>query len=228
MGALATGAALAVILAAKFTEGAWLTIVVIPAAVVLLKLVRRYYVTLDRQLLIGARGRIDLHDHAPPVVVIPIGRWDRITQKAVAYAMRLSPDVMALHCIDLEGPEAEAHETRIRGDWVRYVEQPAVEAGLRAPRLLVVSSSYRSVLAPLLRIIENLRRDDPGRVVAVVLPQLVEARWWEWLLHTHRERRLRAALLRNGGRDLAVVAVPWNLEAPEPERVLAEEEPQPA
>jgi hypothetical protein len=65
-------------------------------------------------------------------------------------------------------------------------------------------------------------------VVAVVLPQLVEARWWEWLLHTHRERRLRAALLRNGGRDLAVVAVPWNLEAPEPERVLAEEEPQPA
>jgi amino acid transporter len=228
MGALATGAALAVILAAKFTEGAWLTIVVIPAAVVLLKLVRRYYVTLDRQLLSGARGRIDLHDHAPPVVVIPIGRWDRITQKAVAYAMRLSPDVMALHCIDLEGPEAEAHETRIRGDWVRYVEQPAVEAGLRAPRLLVVSSSYRSVLAPLLRIIENLRRDDPGRVVAVVLPQLVEARWWEWLLHTHRERRLRAALLRNGGRDLAVVAVPWNLEAPEPERVLAEEEPQPA
>jgi amino acid transporter len=228
MGTLATGAALVVILAAKFTEGAWLTIVVIPATVVLLKLVRRYYVTLDRQLLSGARGRIDLHDYAPPIVVIPIGRWDRITQKAVAYAIRLSPDVMALHCTDLEGPEAEAHETRIKGDWVRYVEQPAVEAGLRAPRLLVVSSSYRSLLAPLLRIIENLRGDHPGRVVAVVLPQLVEARWWEWLLHTHRERRLRAALLRNGGRDLAVVAVPWNLEAPEPERVLAEEEPQPA
>ena len=75
--------------------------------------------------------------------------------------------------------------------------------------------------------IEDLRRDHPGRAVAVVLPQLVEARWWERLLHTHRERRLRAALLRNGGPDLAIVAVPWNLGAPEPEQVLAEEEPQP-
>jgi hypothetical protein len=62
----------------------------------------------------------------------------------------------------------------------------------------------------------------------VVLPQLVEARWWERLLHTHRERHLRTALLRHGGPDLATVAVPWNIEAPEPEQVLAEEEPQPA
>jgi hypothetical protein len=60
------------------------------------------------------------------------------------------------------------------------------------------------------------------------LPQLVEARWWEWLLHTHRERRLRKALLRNGGRDLAIVGIPWNLGAPEPELLLAEEEPQSA
>jgi hypothetical protein len=94
--------------------------------------------------------------------------------------------------------------------------------------LLVVSSPYRSVLARLLRVIEDLRRDNPGRAVAVVLPQLVEARWWEWLLHTHRERRLRPALLRNDAPDLAIVGVPWNLRAPEPELLLAEEEPQPA
>jgi hypothetical protein len=90
------------------------------------------------------------------------------------------------------------------------------------------SSPYRSVLAPLLRAIEDLRRDHPGRPVAVVLPQLVEARWWEVLLHTHRERRLSRALQRHGGPDLATVAAPWSLKAPEIEEVLAEEEPQPA
>ena len=227
LGALATGAALAVILAAKFTDGAWLTMVVIPAAVALLTLVHRYYITLDRQLLSGSRRGIDLRHPMPPLVVIPVGRWDRISQKAVAYAVRLSPDVTALHCTDLEGPEAEEHESRIRGEWARYVEQPAAEAGLPAPRLLIVPSPYRSVLASLLHLIEDLRRGHPGRPVAVVLPQLVEARWWEGLLHTHRERRLRAALLRNGGPDLAIVGVPWNLKAPEPKRVLAEEEPQP-
>jgi amino acid transporter len=224
-GAVATGAALAIILAAKFTEGAWLTLVVIPATLVLLRVVHRYYANLDRQLLSGNQRRLDLREHAAPLVIIPVGRWDRISQKALAYAVRLSPDVTALHCTDLEGPDAEQEETRIRGEWSRDVEQPAAEAGLALPRLLVVSSPYRSVLGPLLRIIEALRQQHPGRPIAVVLPLLVEARWWEWLLHTHRERRLRAALLRNGGRDIAVVGVPWQLEAPAPERVLAEEEP---
>ena len=55
--------------------------------------------------------------------------------------------------------------------------------------------------------------------------QLVEARWWETLLHTHRERRLRAALLRHGGPDVAVVTVPWQLAPAEPEQVIAAEEP---
>ena len=70
LGALATGSALIVILAAKFTEGAWLTIVVIPVAVVLLEVVHRYYVALDRQLLSGARRRLNLQDQGAPLVVI--------------------------------------------------------------------------------------------------------------------------------------------------------------
>lgn len=130
--------------------------------------------------------------------------------------------------LGLDGPEAERHETDLRAEWARYVERPALDAGLSAPRLLVVSSPYRSVLAPLLRTIEALRRDNPGRAIAVVLPQLVEARWWEALLHTHRERRLSRALQRHGWPDLATVAVPWSLRAPEIDEVLAEEEPQPA
>jgi hypothetical protein len=82
------------------------------------------------------------------------------------------------------------------------------------------------VLAPLLRTVEDLRRSHPGRPIAVVLPLLVEAHWWEVLLHTHRERRLRRALRRYGGPDLATVAVPWNLETPQVEEVLAAEEPE--
>ena len=224
-GAIATGAALAIILLAKFVEGAWLTIVVIPATLGLLRLVHSYYARLDRLLLRGSQRRLDLREHTPPLAVIPVARWDQVSQKAVTYALRLSPDVTALHCTDLEGPDAEEHETRIRGEWSRWVAQPAREAGLPVPKLLIVPSPYRSVLGPLLRLIEELRRAQPGRPIAVVLPQLVEARWWEALLHTHRERRLRATLLRNGGSDIAVVGVPWQLEAPAPERVLAEEEP---
>ena len=122
VGALATGAALAIILVAKFTEGAWLTIIVIPLTLLLLKLTRRYYRDLERQVLPGSRRAMDLRDHAPPVVVIPLERWDHMAHRAIQVATRLSPDVVALHLTDLEGPDAVEHEARLRSEWRRFVE----------------------------------------------------------------------------------------------------------
>jgi hypothetical protein len=228
LGALATGTALIVILAAKFVEGAWLTIIVIPATVMLLKAIRSYYDRIDRQIVSGAERWLDVGDLAPPVVLIPIRRWDRVAQTAMRFALRISRDVTALHFTDLEGPDSTDREDKLRDEWRRFVERPVIEAGLKPPTLMLESSPYRSMLAPVLRTITELRRQMPGRPVAVVLPQLVEGHWWETLLHTHRERRLREALLRACGSDVAVIAVAWPLAAPEPERILAEEEPAPA
>ena len=228
LGALATGAALAIILVAKFTEGAWLTILIIPFTLLLLKLTRRYYRDLERQVLAGSHRAMDLRDHAPPAVVIPLERWDRMAQRALHVAARLSPDVVALHLTDLEGPDAEEHETRLRSEWARFVEQPAKGAGLPLPHLRIEPSPYRSVLAPLLREMEALRRRCPGRPVIVVLSELAGGRWWEAVLHTRRTQRLRTQLLRHGGPDVSVLVVPWQLEAPETKEVLAEEEPQAA
>jgi hypothetical protein len=99
---------------------------------------------------------------------------------------------------------------------------------LKPPALRIVQSQYRSVLAPLLREIEAAERQGAGRPVFVVLPEIVEGRWWQRLLHIHRERRLRRRLLRYGGPDVAVIGVPWQLEAAPPAAALAEEEPRPA
>ncbi len=223
-GALATMAALIIILIAKFEDGAWLTIVIIPATLVLLRIINRYYANLDQQLLQPVERRLDLSTQSPPLIVIPISRWDRVSQNALAYALRLSPDIVALHCTELSGPDAEEIVARIRTDWQRDVEAPAREAGIAAPRLVVEPSPYRSVLAPLLRQIAGLRADQPNRCIAVLIPLLIEARWWEVLLHTHHERRLRTALLRHGGADTAVIGVPWQLQPPDPGRGIAEEE----
>ena len=228
LGALTTGAALAIILAAKFTEGAWLTILIIPLTLLLLRLTRRYYRDLERQVLQGSRRRLDLRDHAPPVAVIPLERWDRMAHRAIQAATRLSPDVVALHLTDLDGPDAEEHETRLRGQWARFVAQPAEAAGLPAPRLDIEASPYRSVLAPLLRTIGGMQARCPGRPVIVVLSELAGGRWWEAALHTGRARRLRMQVLCHAGPDVSVLVVPWQLEAPETARAIADEEPQAA
>ncbi len=226
-GALATGTALAVILAAKFLEGAWLTVIVIPCTILLLRAVRRYYDDLDRHILRGSHRRIALDIRAPPVAIVPIKRWDRLARKALEHAMRLSPDVTALHVISVEGPDAEDTEDALRREWREFVEQPAVRAGLVPPRLELVSSEFRSVVAPLLRAVEDVQRRFPGRPVSVVLPELVEGRWWGYLMHTNRERRLRARLLRYGGPRVAVTSVPWQLRRAGPEEGIEEEEPTP-
>lgn len=64
--------------------------------------------------------------------------------------------------------------------------------------------------------------------MVVVLSEFVGGRWWEVLMHTHRMKRLRRQLLRHAGPGVAVLTLPWQLEAPETRVVLAEEEPLPA
>jgi len=225
LGALATGLALVIILAAKFIEGAWLTAIVIPCTIVLLRAVRRYYDEIDRQVLRGSHRCIDLRPQAPPVVLVPIRRWDRLARKAVEYALRLSPDVTALHLTNLEGPDVEDQQARLRQDWHEFVEQPALRMGLEPPKLRLLPSEFRSMTAPLLRAIQDAERRSPGRPVTVILPELVEGRWWGYLMHANRERRLRARLLRDGGPAVIVSSVPWQLRPADPGGVIAEEEP---
>ena len=225
LGALATGTALAVILAAKFIEGAWVTVIIIPCAILLLRAVRRYYDEIDRQVLRGSHRRINLQHHGPTIVLVPIKRWDRLARRALEYALRLSPDITALHVRGLEGPDAADQEETLRKEWREFVEHPAARMGVEPPRLEFVSSEFRSIAAPLLRAIQDAQRRSPHRPVTVILPELVEGRWWGYLMHTNRERRLRTRLLRYGGREIVVSSVPWQLQPADPAEAIAEEEP---
>ncbi len=225
LGALTTGLALAIILVAKFSEGAWLTILVIPLTLLLLRLIHRYYRALERQVLVGSRRCMDLTDHAPPVVLIPLERWDRMAQRCLQVATRLSPDVVALHLTDLQGPDEAEHQTRLRSDWARFVGAPAAAAGLPQPRLMIQSSPYRSLLAPLLREMGAIRGQWPNRPVLVVLSEFTGGRWWEAALHTRRSQRLRTRLLVHGGPDVSVLMVPWQ-QTTDTAQILADEEAQ--
>jgi amino acid transporter len=223
VGAAITGGALAVILAAKFIEGAWITVLVIPCVLVLLKAIKRHYTVIDR--LLRDEGPIDLHRLEPPVVLIPLERWDRLAEKAVRYGLLLSDKVTAIHLTRLEGPDAKEHEGRLRRRWREEVERPVEQAGLSPPKLVISPSPYRSFVGRLLKHVAETEEHHPQRPVAVVIPELVKEHWWDYLLHGSRARQLRAALLRHGGPNLTVVIVPWAREEPHPEEVIASEEP---
>ncbi|MGA7259889.1 MAG: APC family permease [Stellaceae bacterium] len=225
-GALATGAALAVILAAKFVEGAWITVIAIPLVLALLKAIKRYYDLIDQQL--REDGPANLHNLQSPIAVMPLQRWDRLAEKAVRYSLTLSSDVVAIHLTRLEGPDAKEHLGRLRRQWRDDVERLAQEAGLTPPELIISPSPYRSFAGRLLTHISEIETLHPGRPIFVVIPEIVKEHWWDYLLlDISRVRKLRWALLCHGGPDLAVVTVPWAREQPHPEKVIEAEEPKP-
>jgi hypothetical protein len=221
-GAVVTATALGVILIAKFTEGAWITVLVIPCTLILLKSIKHYYERLERAL--GKAGPIRFERAPPPVIVIPIDRLSRLTEKAVRFALTLSPDVIAVHLTKLGGPGAEEKHRSMKRQWAEEVERPAREAGLKAPPLVLLPSPYRRFCEPLLMFIRRVDEEHPRQAVMVLIPQIIEQHWWEHLLHHHRAYRLRSALLRYGGPDLVVVIVPWYLEPPRIDEALPKDE----
>lgn len=214
IGASATGVALAIILAAKFSEGAWITVLMIPIMITTFKAVRRYYDRIERE--IRALRPLDLSNNEPPVVLVATERWSRLTAKALRFGMRLSPDVIAIHLSAVAEPRDDDKEKRFQADWLRYVERPAQRGGIRPPVLLTVRSRDRTFAPPLLKCVFGLEKEFPRREIAIIIPELVKSHWWEHLLHNHRARRMRAALLRYGGPRLVLVSVPWLLEEPPP------------
>ncbi len=216
VGTVATAIALAVILIAKFTEGAWITVIVIPALLAVFLAIHRHYAHVAREIACPHPLNLDSND--PTLVVVPMGGWNVATERALRFALRLSPDVIALH-VSVEGDAKDdsdrtsTQETDdLRARWEREVEGPVERAGLPQPRLEFVSSPYRRVVRPILEYVKTLQRDHPDRIISVVVPELVETHWWEVILHNHVATALKAGLLLAGSQRIVVINVPWYLK----------------
>jgi hypothetical protein len=77
--------------------------------------------------------------------------------------------------------------------------------------LVVIESPYRETVRPVLRYVRHLRREHPGDVVSVVIPEYVVGRWWQHLLHNQTALRLKSRLLFEPA--VTVTSVPWLIGA---------------
>jgi amino acid transporter len=200
LGAGATAATAIVVLIAKFVEGAWMVVLLIPALMLLMIAVRRHYDAVDREM---AAGPLDMTHLRHPLVVVPIFQWSLISHKALQFAMTISDDVTAIYV------ESQQQADTLPGEWRSRVEEPARRADRKAPQLVVVKSPYRFVVAPIIDFILDVERHHPQQTVAVVLPQLVQRRWYHYFLHNHYGELMAALLLLKGERRVVIVDVPW-------------------
>ena len=204
LGAFVTGLTVLVVLVAKFTQGAWITVIFIPMLILFFRMVRRHYhdVTVATTCTAGVEPAIH---RRPPIAVVPMDRWSRVSKQALEFASRISSEIIAIHV------EPENHSELLRDDWERYVERPFREAGAEPPLLTVLPSPYRMVIVPVVQYVLQLSEKNPQRRIVVVIPQLVEDHWYEYFLHNQRARLMEWALLAQGNRHIFTLSSPCYL-----------------
>jgi amino acid transporter len=206
VGASATGATLIIILVSKFVAGAWISTLAVVGGIVLFRRIHRYYQNVISETRCGALLPQELTKTTPPVVLVPISRWNRITRRGLRFAVTLSPDVRAVQVLGA-GVATEDLSSR----WKDLVETPFHAAGIAAPRLDTVPSGYRRLFKPLLAYVARVGEEHPDRDIAVVVPEMVQRRWYHALLRTHHASILKALLLLKGGSRVIIINTPWHL-----------------
>lgn len=218
IGAFTTGLVAVVIMITKFDRGAWIVMLLVPILVLLFRGIAAHYQEVKRQIThLDVQPATSVRNQA----LAPISRMDRVAERTLSYARSLGLDVTVVHVTTEQEDDTDFREAFYR--WTHDVEmkEKAQSWGSRTPapmpRLVVIRSPYRALVAPFLEYVRQRRQANPGGIVTVFLPEYVPEHFWERALHNETALRLKLALYSMSG--VVVTNVPYHLGA--------EEEPQP-
>jgi hypothetical protein len=186
---------LVVVLITKFSHGAYLVAIAIPALYALMRGIRRHYDRV-RVELESERG-----DEALPArmhAIVLVSNMRKPTMRALAYARATHPDTLTALTVNVDDNETR----RLQEEWERH----ALPVTLK-----VIESPYREITRPIVQYVRNLQRQSPREVVTVYIPEYVVGHWWENLLHNQSALRLKGRLLFEPG--VMVTSVPWQLRS---------------
>ncbi len=199
-GAFLTALVVIIIAFAKFREGAWIVIVLLPVMVFLLHKINMHYLSVREQLRIqdSEYAGMDLSKmNYQNRIIVPIESVNKASVRALRYAHTISDNVVAFSvAIDEEG----ARDIREKYEKLR-TDIP----------LVVKLSAYRKVIDPLLRFIESSEYDrEPGDMVTVLLSEFVVKKWWQRFLHGNTGSYISKKLLKR--KHIVVSVIPLQLK----------------
>jgi amino acid transporter len=190
-GAVLTAVAAAVFVLSKFTSGAWVVVITVPALMLLFSRIENYYRAVGLELGVG---RIpDRPRAAGSLVIVPVGGINRLTGYALRAALSLGDEVVAVS-VHLAAERSAA----FRAEWDAW--NPGV-------RLDIIESPHRSLVHPILDYVLRAREGD--RQVAVLIPE-VEPRARRYRILQNQRGLLLATVLR-ARTDVLVCTLPYRL-----------------
>jgi amino acid transporter len=195
-GALATGLVFVIVLITKFAAGAWIVVLAAPVIFLVMKAIAMHYRQVSEELRATPAGvTLPAHVHA----VVLVSNLLAPTLRALAFAEATAPATIRAVKVAAEGADDP-----LPGEWE--------ERGVPVP-LVVIESPYRETVRPVQLYVRQLRRDYPGDVISIIIPEYVVGHWWQNVLHNQTALRLKARLLFEPW--ITVTSVPWVSGAPE-------------
>ncbi|WP_405978199.1 APC family permease [Streptomyces sp. NBC_00158] len=199
-GAFFTGMVLVVVLATKFTHGAWVALLGMLIFYGTMTAIRKHY---DRVAAEIAADEGPTDDSVRPSRVhsiVLVSKVHKPTLRALAFAKLTRSDRLEALSISVDPAETKA----LRAEWERR--------GINVP-LKILDSPYREITRPVVEYVKGLRSENPRDAVSVYIPEYVVGRWYEHLLHNQSALRLKGRLLFTPG--VMVTSVPYQLESSE-------------
>jgi amino acid transporter len=196
LGAVVTGVAAVIFLLSKFTSGAWVVVLAIPAFILLFHRIEAYYVRVGEKLGIGSVPPPP--SPKPSTVVVPVMSVSRLAQRAVSEALSIGERVVVVHVV-FDSEEGPADTSEIERLWAKW--SPGVP-------LEILRTEYASVVDPIVRYVESLCQGD--RQVVVLIPVIEPDRLRHRILHNHADLSLRFAFRHR--RDVIFARVVFNLD----------------
>ncbi|QGV78059.1 APC family permease [Streptomyces ficellus] len=199
-GAFFTGLVLVVVLATKFTHGAWVALLGMVIFYGTMTAIRKHYDRVAEEISAPDEPSDDTVRPSRVHSVVLVSKLHRPTLRALAYAQLMRSDKLEALSVNVDADETKALQT----EWERR--------GINVP-LKVLASPYREVTRPVIEYVKNIRRESPRDAVSVIIPEYVVGHWYEHLLHNQSALRLKGRLLFTPG--VMVTSVPYQLQSSE-------------
>ena len=205
IGFICTGTVLIIVVITKFVAGAWIAILAMSALFVLMKMIRRHYDSVKKELAdqLAEEGDVVLPSRNHAIVLV--SNVNLPTLRALAYARATRPDTLEAITVNVDDGETR--------ELVHEWEESDVTVPLK-----VVNSPYREITRPVIDYVKRVSRESPRTVVTVFIPEYVVGHWWEHVLHNQSALRLKGRLLFEPG--VMVTSVPWQLSSSERVKAL--------
>jgi len=195
VGAVATAIVMLTLTVTKFSEGAWIVVLVIPLLVLIFLVMHHHYEDVAHEL--SLEGLEDPPEFQHTVLIL-IGDVHRGVVRAVQYARTLAPTA-TVRAVFVETDPART--AKIEEKWSKW--------SLGVP-LVVLTSPYRSLLRPLLDYLDHIQSRGDDQMVTIVLPEFLPRHWWQHILHNQTALLVKGALLFR--KNTVVADVPYLLK----------------